>query len=147
MIKALGLLSGGLDSTLAVKVLQEQAIEVTAITFVTPFFSSKKAQKAADTLKIPIIVKNIENPEGAKIIYSMWGGYLTDKFREYCDKKGLIIEQVHTSGHAIVDDLKLFAKALNPKVLIPIHTFDAGRYPELFDNVKILDDNEAFTVE
>ena len=59
MVKALGLLSGGLDSILAVKVLQEQGIGVTAITFVTPFFSSKQAEKAAGTLKIPIIVKNI----------------------------------------------------------------------------------------
>ena len=37
-VKGIGLLSGGLDSTLAVKVLQEQGIEVTGITFVTPFF-------------------------------------------------------------------------------------------------------------
>jgi len=59
MTKALGLLSGGLDSTLAVKVLQEQGIEVTAITFVTPFFGSKKAERSAGMLKIPIIVKNI----------------------------------------------------------------------------------------
>ena len=76
------------------------------------------------------------------VIYSMWEGYLTEKFRGYCDKKGLVIEQVHTSGHAVVNDLKTFARAIQPKTLIPIHTFDAGRYPELFDNVKILEDKE-----
>ena len=99
-----------------------------------------------DNSIFPIIVNNIANPEGAKVIYSMWGGYLTDKFREYCNRKGLILEQVHTSGHAMVDDLKSFAGAIKPKILIPIHTFNAGTYPELFDNVKILDDNEEFTV-
>ena len=36
-IKAVGLLSGGLDSTLAAKVLIEQGIEVHAINFVSPF--------------------------------------------------------------------------------------------------------------
>ena len=36
-IKALALLSGGLDSTLAIKVMLEQGIEVEAINFITPF--------------------------------------------------------------------------------------------------------------
>jgi ribonuclease J len=102
---------------------------------------------ARDNSIFPIILKNIDGPEGAKIIYSMWEGYLTDKFRKYCDEKGLVIEQVHTSGHATVEDLKAFAKAMQPKILIPIHTFDANRYPELFDNVTILDDNEVFDVK
>jgi len=37
MIKAIGLLSGGLDSTLAVKLMLNQGIEVIALNFVTPF--------------------------------------------------------------------------------------------------------------
>ena len=36
-MKALGLLSGGLDSTIAVKLIIEQGIDVEAINFVTPF--------------------------------------------------------------------------------------------------------------
>ena len=46
-IKGIGLLSGGLDSMLAVKVLQEQQIELLAITFVTPFFGAEKGIEAA----------------------------------------------------------------------------------------------------
>ena len=43
MIKALGLLSGGLDSTLAVKLMINSGIKVTAINFVSPFcLCSKK---------------------------------------------------------------------------------------------------------
>ncbi|HFC97465.1 MAG TPA: hypothetical protein ENJ40_03260 [Thermosulfurimonas dismutans] len=41
MPRALLLFSGGLDSTLAGKVLQEQGIEVVAIRFITPFFHWK----------------------------------------------------------------------------------------------------------
>lgn len=56
----------------------------------------------------------------------------------------LEIEKVHTSGHATVKDLKVFASALKPKALIPIHTFSATQYEELFENVKILKDGEVF---
>ncbi len=93
----------------------------------------------------PRIIKSINNPAGAKIIFSMWEGYLSDEFKEYCLKNKLIIEQVHCSGHAKPEDLKSFANAINPKKLIPIHTFEAERYPTLFQNVKLLKDKEAFT--
>ncbi len=59
MSKALGLLSGGLDSSLAALALKRQGIEVTGIAFVTPFFDSAKAEKAAKYLGIPLIVKDI----------------------------------------------------------------------------------------
>ncbi len=59
MSKALGLLSGGLDSSLAALCLKRQGIEVTCISFVTPFFGSRKAEKMAKQLEIPLIVKDI----------------------------------------------------------------------------------------
>jgi ribonuclease J len=101
---------------------------------------------ARDNSIFPRILKEIEKSEGAKIIYSMWNGYLTDKFREYCAKKGLGIEEVHTSGHATVEDLKAFAKAISPKTLIPIHTFEGKQYPRIFENVRVLKDGELFEV-
>lgn len=51
---ALGLLSGGLDSQLAVKVLQRQGIDVRAIVFDSPFYSIGAAVKAAAALQIPL---------------------------------------------------------------------------------------------
>jgi len=99
---------------------------------------------ARDNSLFPIIVDKIDNIAGAKFIYSMWEGYLTERFKEYCNEQGIDIEQVHTSGHAIVDDLKAFANSLNPKVLIPIHTFKGKQYPEMFKNVRILKDGELF---
>lgn len=59
MTKALGLMSGGLDSTLAAMTLMRQGIAVTGISFVTPFFHAEKARKAAETLGHPLIIVDI----------------------------------------------------------------------------------------
>jgi len=58
-VRALGLMSGGLDSMLAVRVLLDQDIEMTGITFQTPFFGPEGAQKAARQLGIPLRVVDI----------------------------------------------------------------------------------------
>ena len=65
MAKALALLSGGLDSTLAIRVVQEQEIEVIALNFVTVFCrctshgSCKlEAVKVSEKFGIPIKVIN-----------------------------------------------------------------------------------------
>lgn len=59
MSKALGLMSGGLDSTLAAMTLMRQGIEVTGISFVTPFFGAGKARAASAAIGFPLIVKEI----------------------------------------------------------------------------------------
>lgn len=62
MTKALGLFSGGLDSILAARLLMEQGIEVTGISFETPFFGSGRARDAAGQLGVPLIVVDITEP-------------------------------------------------------------------------------------
>jgi len=59
MVRALGLLSGGLDSILAACVLRQQGIEVTGIAFQAPFFGAERARRATEHLGIPLIVKDI----------------------------------------------------------------------------------------
>ncbi|TLM64970.1 MAG: thiamine biosynthesis protein [Deltaproteobacteria bacterium] len=59
MSRALGLLSGGLDSTLAAMCLKRQGVDVTAIAFVTPFFGAGKARRAAEKIGIPLLVRDI----------------------------------------------------------------------------------------
>ncbi len=61
MSKALGLLSGGLDSSLAALALKRQGVEVTCIAFSTPFFGAGRAQKAAEQMGIPLIVRDISD--------------------------------------------------------------------------------------
>ena len=78
-VRALALLSGGLDSALAIRIIQEQGIEVTALNFTSPFCNctqkgagcANQAVKVAKELDIRIIVKPkgmeflriIENPQ------------------------------------------------------------------------------------
>ncbi|MHC4216227.1 MAG: MBL fold metallo-hydrolase [Planctomycetota bacterium] len=99
---------------------------------------------ARDNSIFPKLVKNIDDIEGAILIHSMWEGYLSDELRQFCEDKGLLIEQVHISGHAKIEDLERFVDALKPKMLVPIHTFDSERFPVLFDNVKLFEDGQEF---
>jgi len=101
---------------------------------------------ARDNSVFPLILKKIKDVAGATIAYSMWEGYLSEEFRAFCREKGLTLEYIHTSGHATKEDLKLFADAMNPKTLIPIHTFEAEKYPTLFKNVVVLKDDEVFLI-
>lgn len=58
-VKGISLLSGGLDSILAAKVVLLQGIEVIGVTFETPFFSARNAKIAAAQIDIPLSVMNI----------------------------------------------------------------------------------------
>ncbi len=63
------------------------------------------------------------------IIYSQWEGYLKDP-NNYLAKLINPLKKdpkfkythIHTSGHAVVDDLIKFAKAISPQKIVPIHT-------------------------
>jgi len=55
-VKAIALLSGGLDSILAARVMQEQDIDVVGLSFESPFFSADGARVAAADLGIPLVV-------------------------------------------------------------------------------------------
>ena len=61
--KGLSLLSGGLDSQLAVKVLQEAGADVEGVTFETPFFSSAAARRAAKALGVKLHVVDFTDDE------------------------------------------------------------------------------------
>ena len=66
-VRGLGLISGGLDSMLAARLLMEQGIAVTGIAFVTPFFGSKNAEAAAARVGFPLIVRDITAPHLAMV--------------------------------------------------------------------------------
>jgi tRNA-specific 2-thiouridylase len=77
-VKALALLSGGLDSTLAAKLILNQGIDVAAVNFVTPFCLCKKggceATEAAKQLGVPLKVVNVGN-EYLKMVRKPKHGY------------------------------------------------------------------------
>ncbi|MEK7325722.1 MAG: tRNA 4-thiouridine(8) synthase ThiI, partial [Chloroflexota bacterium] len=53
-VKALVLMSGGLDSMLTARLLLEQGIEVTGLVFVSHFFGAKKARRAAEQIGVQL---------------------------------------------------------------------------------------------
>jgi tRNA-specific 2-thiouridylase len=77
-MKALGLLSGGLDSILSVKLISELGIEVEAINFVTPFGQCSKkglsASEAAENLNV-VFKASIEGAEYIKMLRNPKFGY------------------------------------------------------------------------
>jgi ribonuclease J len=89
-------------------------------------------------------------PPNSVLFYSQWDGYMVEQsfkpVEVFCKKHGVDILQAHTSGHATVEDLRRFASALNPNTLVPIHTFGAEKFHELFKNVRELEDEEVFIV-
>ena len=58
-VKGIALISGGLDSILAVKVIQEQGIEVEGVAFETPFFSADRAVEACKEIGLQLTVADI----------------------------------------------------------------------------------------
>ena len=83
------------------------------------------------------------------LIYSLWTGYLDrdrSQLASWCQKRAILLKMAHTSGHADPSSLVRLAKALNPRVVIPIHT-EAPRVMEsLVGNVRILHDGDWLTV-
>lgn len=61
--RGLSLLSGGLDSQLAVKVLQDAGAEVECVCFETPFFSADAARRAAAALGVKLHVVDFTDDE------------------------------------------------------------------------------------
>ncbi|MBN2271025.1 MAG: MBL fold metallo-hydrolase [Sedimentisphaerales bacterium] len=84
--------------------------------------------------------------EGTTLIYSMWDGYFPG-VKGFWEKNHVSVLHVHCSGHAYIDDLKKFVRAIEPEFIIPIHTFFPEKYPELFgDNVMIVKDGEMVEI-
>ncbi len=66
-IKALALISGGLDSILAACLIKKQGVEVEAVVFKSYFFNSERGVAAAEQLKIPYRVVDISEKQLAVV--------------------------------------------------------------------------------
>ena len=112
-------------------------------------FPEKLAEEAGYSVLLfrPRMAGDLESAQCLKyasLVYSLWEGYLKmdsqRSFLEWLEREKLPMVQVHTSGHASVSDLKRFAEGLNPKVLIPIHTFYPEEYQAIFPRVETKED-------
>lgn len=85
--------------------------------------------------------------EGAKLIYSMWPGYIernSHNIEDWCARRNIEFEIIHTSGHADAHDLKRLVNAIQPKHLIPIHTFAPDQFNRIGGNVTHVVDGEWY---
>jgi len=91
-----------------------------------------------------IILPKLEASSGTKAIYSMWHGYLerTD-LAQFLGSKNIELLEIHTSGHAYVEDLKKLAQVLAPRFVVPIHTFHPDQYDKIYDTIVQLDDGQT----
>ncbi|HWP98304.1 MAG TPA: tRNA 4-thiouridine(8) synthase ThiI [Syntrophomonadaceae bacterium] len=75
-MKVISLLSGGLDSQLAICVLKEQGLEVLAVNFVTPFFAAKASTiQAAEQLQVELHTIDISDVYMEKVLRNPVYGY------------------------------------------------------------------------
>jgi ribonuclease J len=87
----------------------------------------------------PAMLRDLDRADclaGARAIWSQWEGYLAQErgqalLREL-GERSIPLAHAHTSGHACLPDLQRLAAAIRPKRLVPIHTFEAARFPEHF---------------
>jgi ribonuclease J len=118
-------------------------------------YPEQLAEAAGNSVMLfrPSMTRDLEQAgclEGACLIYSLWPGYLKQErqrpFLRWLERRQIPLVHCHTSGHASVTDLKKFAKAIAPKMLVPIHSFETKRFKEFFDNVERKKDGQWWEV-
>lgn len=79
--------------------------------------------------------------------FSMWRGYLSEPYHsellEWCRSAGAEIAYIHTSGHASAADLRTFAMAVRPKVVVPVHGVKWDEEAHGFGTIRRLRDAET----
>lgn len=122
-------------------------------------YKIRKEEIQSDSAKYVLIVKGslmsalraIKISNG-NFIHSLWRGYKDKKsvaeIRDYFIGQGLTSYDIHTGGHADTEYLRKFANAVNPKHIIPIHTFSKGEYKSIFaQNIIELEDKQSLRIE
>jgi ribonuclease J len=92
--------------------------------------------------KMELVEKLLQKGGEINLIYSQWEGYLMDEHKTYAtdpinnmvrDNK-VKYSSIHTSGHATTDDVITLAKAINPKVIVTIHTENPAKMKDELHN-------------
>jgi ribonuclease J len=89
-------------------------------------------------------------PPRARCLYSYWNGYLSKPdwavFQAELSAAGGQFVETHTSGHIFADDIIQFVRAINPGLVIPIHTFEPEQFRQHFPNTYILADRQLMVL-
>ena len=105
------------------------------------------------------LINKLRSKGTINIIYSQWEGYLKEEHKNFCTdninalKKDsdISFQTIHTSGHATVPDLMKFAKAINSKKIIPIHTAFPEQFKKQFEkegftNITLWNDGKEYQI-
>jgi ribonuclease J len=87
--------------------------------------------------------------KGAGLLWSMWDGYLQKKpfWNEFASRHSMEIHHAHCSGHATITDIKRLVRAVNPRVIVPMHTQAPYKFKNMFSNVQVHEDREWWGAE
>ena len=96
--------------------------------------------------------KIMDEYKDAKIIYSMWHGYLDkengddrETLRDFLGNREII--ELHTSGHATKEAIKKLIDIISPNYVIPIHTESKEKFREIAgDKLLLANDNEDINI-
>ncbi len=105
------------------------------------------------------LIDKISSKGEINLIYSQWKGYLKEEHKTFCtdlinklkDQKKVKFTLIHTSGHATLEELKEFAKAINPRKIVPIHTDNPVKMKKEFTtigfaDVEVWEDGKEYTI-
>ena len=90
------------------------------------------------------------------VIYSQWLGYLdpsrweslhgAEMMAGFQDDPAIDFHYAHTSGHADFEQLETFARALNPKTILPVHTEHPEEFKRRFTGTVLPADGKEMTI-
>ena len=96
----------------------------------------------------PELESSLKNAaQGSLLLYGMWKGYWErpgmEHLKSWSENAGMRFLYAHTSGHAMTKDLQQLAGALNPKIIVPVHTSAPIAFTGLFSApIKVARDGE-----
>ena len=89
-------------------------------------------------------------PDRVRVLYGYWPGYLKHpdwvELQRQVSEAGGEFTPAHASGHIHTADLRDLVAALNPKTVIPIHTFEPDEFARSIPGVLRVVDGERITI-
>lgn len=94
-----------------------------------------------------------EEEQSSLLLYSMWQGYkqtaAVKRVLDFCAQRGIAVEDLHASGHAVREEVRALIDGLRPAALLPIHCAaeDREEFLSLHENCLMLNDGQRWEVE
>ncbi|MEZ5944944.1 MAG: MBL fold metallo-hydrolase [Planctomycetaceae bacterium] len=135
------------------KIKREKAFHISNPYYPHRIYRDALAEAASGSVMVfrPSMLRDLQRAKClncASLISSVWSGYVHRNRKELDEMAALGIQrkQIHTSGHATVDELRRFVEAVPARRVVPIHLEDREGFAELSDRVEVKNDHEWWEV-